>query len=265
MDSQQSLAQVQPAGVQLTTAEVERDLYRSVVLQLNETEQDIGVRIIQQALVLGIRIPYETSQSLLDPLIDRVDSLSLESASEDLTEPSHSQLGTSHTISTPSGSSPESKLDQRPPSLTTSIPSVDSAISASSDLSNQSKPKRGFQRFAAFRSRKKKDAASPVSTPASPSRRSSSNIIPSDSRSCAETLEEAPQTPVKRSDSAGSIASYSGAYSALAAPSFDGPTSGLFILDEPRVKPTLVVSCIADHIPHRWIPEFGRHNLPHRD
>lgn len=209
--TQQSLAHVRPAGVQLTNAELERDLYRSIVLQLNETEEQIDQRVVQQALQLGIRIPHDL-QTPLDAVRDDLNSLSLGTSPLDIPQPSHSQPSAPEAISTPSDSSVESKPYPRSPSLTTSIPSVDSAISASSDFSRQSKSKRGFQRFAAFRNRKKKAAAKTISTPTSPSRRSSS-IFPSDSRSRADALDEVPRLSLKRSESVDSTTSYSGAYS----------------------------------------------------
>lgn len=218
-----SLAHVRPAGVQLSKTEAERDLYRSVVLQLDEEEEQIDKRVFFQALELRIRIPHKNFAILA-------------SYPPDGPPPSRSQPSAPEAVTTPSDSSSELQTYQRPSSLTTSIPSVDSAVSVSSDPSNQTKPKRGFQRFAAFRGRKKKAAARATSIPTSPSRRSSSNVIPSDDKARGaeidaqlEALQEqldSLRSPharermvplerdgLRRSESIDSNTSYSGAYS----------------------------------------------------
>ncbi|KAL9103123.1 MAG: hypothetical protein Q9163_001802 [Psora crenata] len=146
------------------------DGYCRVVLELEESEEEVDQRLLREALELGIHISQDPRPTL-EVLTHDISTLDLDSSASGSPEvANHSPFRASQSIDTPSQSSIDSHRHRKTPSLAaTSITSTPSTTSVSSHKSNYLKFKNGFRRISNIKRRKALTTPSPPELPVRPS------------------------------------------------------------------------------------------------
>ncbi|KAL6713462.1 hypothetical protein ACLMJK_008927 [Lecanora helva] len=152
LSRKRSLSDMQGDGEGLSSKMKDDETYRLMVLQTEETEDELDEHFRQTALELGISIPQD-----LEPALDLVtSSVSALHLNPDPPEPNlpPAPLEASPSIHTASDSSIEQQRHRKTPSLAaTSITSA-SLSSVASSKSNLVKVRKGFRRISRFHKRK---------------------------------------------------------------------------------------------------------------